>query len=616
MLTRHHLRSTTLIAAAGLALFVLSIAAPTAAAGRSLQVTRTLDYLHAKQGADGRFQDAAYTPWAIVAIAACGENPDGRAWKPSGRSPMDYLQGIDLEANMAGGTTANAPAYYAKMILAYVAAGRRAALSGAGSKRIDLVGRLLAHQRADGRVCPTTASDHIGAVNATIWSIIALEAAGTDAAAQARAVTWLKGQQLSDGGFANMAKDGPGTPMSDVDDTAAAVQALVGAGVPAGNAVVRDARAYLKAAQRSDGGFSSAQSGGHTYSESTAWVLQAILALGESPTAGTWTKNGRNVRDALFRLQSPNGSMQHRAGVTSTVMLSTTQCLVALVGRSFADFPRGSSSWTKPFAWAPKVMRLSPANGATLTTTTVLVKAAYRDGAGGTGIAASGVRLTVDGRDLTRQAKVTASSLSVKLTGATAGKHTIKVQVRDRAGNRGSTTHTFTVRSVSGSGGPASSGSTDSGSSPGSVASAASTAQGAQTGGGASGNAGATGAGGTGSGAGSGEADLSRVLDPVEGSAAADAPVAAFPSGAADTPPGTGAPDSGAAGGWPGSPQTAAVDHTGPDAPSDDRYALMLFGIGLVPVAVGFGIAGRYHRRWWQAIGRPQSPSDPPDGKT
>jgi hypothetical protein len=512
---------------------------------------------------------------------------------------MDYLQSIDLAAySAAAGSTSNAPAYYAKMILAYVAAGRRSGISSAGSKRIDLTSRLLSYQRADGRVCPTAASDYIGAVNATIWSIIALEAAGTNAGAQADALAWLKGQQLSDGGFANMAKDGPGTPVSDVDDTAAAVEALIGGGMSPGSGVVTEARAYLQAAQRSDGGFSSARTGGYTYSESTAWALQAILALGESPAGSAWTKGGATPQSALRGLQAPTGAMYHRKGVTSTAMLSTTQSLVALAGKSFSSFPRGGSSWVSPFAAAPAITRLKPENGARLAGTTVVVTAAYHDGAGGTGIAASSVRLTVDGRDVTKQARVTASSLSIRLTGATRGSHAIKVEVRDRAGNASIATSTVTTGAGSASGG--------------------------STGSGAAAQAGASGAAGGGS--------TAPAPESPDGGGEPEAGTAAAGSDSAEAEGGAGASS-----GLPAVPFPSAGETTGPSETASStveatrsavgstlppgstteaqarerRCAALLFALGGVPMAVGFWFAARRHRYWWRSIG-----ADPPAGGT
>ena len=43
-------------------------------------------------------------------------------WAPSGKSPVDYLESIDLDAYATQSATGNAPAYYSKMILASVAA--------------------------------------------------------------------------------------------------------------------------------------------------------------------------------------------------------------------------------------------------------------------------------------------------------------------------------------------------------------------------------------------------------------------------------------------------------------------------------------------------------------
>jgi hypothetical protein len=237
-----------------------------------------------------------------------------------------------------------------------------------------------------------------------------------------------------------------------------------------------------------------------------------------------------------------------------------------------------------------------------MSSTTVLVKAAYRDAAGGTGVAPSGVRLAVDGRDMTKQAKVSSSSLSVKLTGATAGKHTIRILVRDRAGNSRSATHAITVGTTSGSGSSSSSGTA-----------AASGEQQAQTAAPSSGDYGSAGGGATAT-ADAGD-DLSQVLDPVEGGAPADAPVAAFPSADGGTQLEPGSVSSPLACGSSASPQATAGDQTGSDGQADGgRYALMLVGIGLVPVAVGFGIAGRHHRRWWEAIGKPPGRGKPPAG--
>jgi len=583
------LRSTTrtalvvLFVAAGLAALAAFGRPAEAVAARPSQVTRALDYLHAHQGPDGRFQDPAFTPWAVIAIAAAGEDPGGGAWTVSGRSPMDFLQSLDLDAYATQNAVGNAPAYYAKMILAYAAAGRREYVAAAGSRRIDLVARLLTYQRADGRFSPSAASDAVGAVNTTTWAIIALRAAGAGLAARADAVAWLKGQQLSDGGFANMAKDGPGTPVSDVDDTAAAIQAFVAGGVAPGAGVVTGARAYLQSAQRSDGGFSADKSGGFTYAESTAWAVQAIIALGEDPGGAAWTTSGGSAVTALRRLQAPSGAFLHKSGTMATPLLTTPQSSIALAGRTFATFPRDGSAWVTPFAWSPRVTAMTPAQGAQLGSSAVAVRATFRDGAGGTGIAKTGVRLTVDGRDMTSLASVTSSSLSITLTGAAAGRHTIAVRVRDRSGNARTVTRAVTV---GGATAPAAAG----GSAGSSAAAGAQgdTAAGADT----------VAAPGAGTGA-SGQAVAS------EDSTASGptTPTVPFPSStaAAFQEP---SPGSTTAGVVPGVVPAGPATSPRPDA-APAKTTPLLMAVAVVPTAVGMWLTRRTWRRWRYAAGGP-----------
>jgi len=447
----------TVVTAAGLAAAAAGLVlAPAAAAARPAAVTRGLDYLHASQGGDGRFGDAGLTPWAALAVAAASEDPEGAAWRRGGSGPVGWLQRQDLDALASAGAVSNPPNFWAKVILAYVAAGRKDWLAAAGSRRVDLVERLLAYRREDGRFCPTANRD-IAAVNTTSWALLALAAAGARADVRDAAADWLRAQQLADGGFGMNAR-GAGA-VSDVDDTAAAVQALVAAGVDPEAAVLREARAYLQRAQQGDGGFSSGPSG-PTYAESTAWALQAIRALGEDPGASAWRRNGRSPLDALRGLQAPSGAFYHRRGVLSQPLLTTTEAVVALSGATFARWPRGGGAWVRPFAWRPRVTALSPAPDATVASGSVLVGARLGDGSGGTGVAAASVRLLVDGRDVTRLAKVTASAVALRLTGVTPGTHRFSVSLRDRAGNAATRAWQATVAAAAPAGTPPAAGAT------------------------------------------------------------------------------------------------------------------------------------------------------------
>lgn len=594
-------RRTSRLLSFGLALLAsvvaLAAAPPGALAARPASVTRGLDYLHAAQGGSGQFVDVGYTPWAVIAIAACGENPAGPAWRRNGKTPMDYLQSTDLASYATRGSAGNAANYYAKMILAYVAAGRRSQITAAGARKVNLVSKLLAFQRSDGRFSPTPSAPSIAAVNTTTWAVIALTAAQTGQSSANSAVAWLCTQQLSDGGFSNNAKDaGVGMP-SDVDGTSAVIQALVAGGVKPSASVLKNARAYLSRAQRADGGFSSSLNGPYTYSESTAWAIQAILALGEKPTSSAWTKGGRTPRSALTALQAGNGAFQHKKGTLALPVLSTTQTLCALSGKSFAWFPRRRGSWITSFAATPRISGFSPAAGATVQSSSVTIRASYRDPAGGTGIATSGVKIVVDGRDKTGKAKVGASSLTLLLAHPTTGRHTVTLTVRDRAGNVRRAAHSFTLAAPGSGGG---------------------------TGGGRGGSDGGSG-GGTSpnlanGGSGSAGAQSSTTASGAGGSAAeADGAAAVAQPGAGETvTPGV-AQSSQAAGVAPQSQQSqaqsAVATGTPAQAPSTSgpqRGTLVFVALAIALLSAGFG-AACYDNRQVVSAGEVLRQAVPPD---
>ena len=112
----------------------------------------------------------------------------------------------------------------------------------------SLVARLAHERSSDGSF------GHL--VNITAFAIFALRVAGSSAdnAIVSDAGRWIAAQQDSDGGF-GFAGHGGG---EDVDDTAAALQAVIDASGQRGGAVVARAVAYLRRAQNPDGGFPQA----------------------------------------------------------------------------------------------------------------------------------------------------------------------------------------------------------------------------------------------------------------------------------------------------------------------------------------------------------------------
>lgn len=122
---------------------------------------------------------------------------------------------------------------------------------------------------------------------------------------------------------------------TDTNSTAIALQALLAAGVPVSATEIVSGLAYLKDAQNDDGGFPyMPQSTSDTSSDanSTAWVVQALLAAGEDVTAAKWSPNGAGPIDFLLDRQRPDGSFEFQDG---SPFSATEQAVTALLGSSY-----------------------------------------------------------------------------------------------------------------------------------------------------------------------------------------------------------------------------------------------------------------------------------------
>ncbi len=431
-----------------LAVTVMLLVPAAASAARLAHVTRGLDYLHARQSASGGFEDPFYTPWCILAIRAAQESVTADAWTIDGKDPFTYMNGLNHPAVAASGDVSNIPSYYSKTILAYVAAGKRDRIYAAGSPPVDLLAKLYEYRQPDGHFSLAVSNPDAAAVNTTIWAILAMHAAGVTGDRLDTAVAWLRDQALDSGGFPSEA----GRP-ADVDDTAAAIQALLAGGVSTDATVIQSALAFLRGAQRSDGGFPNYLTDGYTYAESTAWAIQAISAVGQDPAS--WTVGDNNPVKALKALQPVPGPgyFEHRSGKVATPLLTTPQAIIALSGATVGDgvntsfdvFPRKLPTLVTPMVFKPQVSDIKPAADAKLTSSTVTFSASYVDGAGGTGIAAGGVRIFVDGVERTKAASVSSSSIVLKLTGVPNGTHRWELRVADRSGNVTQRIRSFTV---------------------------------------------------------------------------------------------------------------------------------------------------------------------------
>jgi energy-coupling factor transport system substrate-specific component len=310
---------------AALVVGATALAVAPAPAGAAAAADRSAAYLLGAQNPDGGWGAArgqgsspVYSAWAAMGLASAGRACPGRAG--------DYLA-----------TTAKPlrdPGDLERAILALRACGRPA--RDAGGR--DLAAALRAQRRGDG--------SWAGLVNQSAFAVFALRSAGASArdAAVAGAGTFIAHQQNADGGF-SFARRGAA---SGIDDTAAALQALVASG-RARTAAVRRAVSFLRARQRADGGF-PLSSGGASNAQSTAWAVQAFVAAGTDPARVT-RKGSRSALAYLRSLVAADGSVRYSRTSGQTPVWVTAQALTALSERPFpaaAHAARSAASRQNP----------------------------------------------------------------------------------------------------------------------------------------------------------------------------------------------------------------------------------------------------------------------------
>jgi energy-coupling factor transport system substrate-specific component len=298
-----------------------------------LDVSREIAYLQSAQNADGGFGAAPgqasgelYSGWAAMGLAAAGRNP--LSVRRDGHSVLDALRGEASSLEGAGDLE--------RTILALRACGASVhSLPGVGAGG-DPVKALLAFRDRNGSFGDLS--------NLTAFAVFALRAAGYSAADPLvrSAGRWLAEQQDSDGGF-GFATRGAG---SDVDDTAAVVQALFDSGAPRTGSALGRATAFLIHAQNPDGGYPQ-QPGGQSNAQSTAWAVQGLIAAGRNPAAVT-REGSRSPLGYLESLVAPDGSVRYSRTGSQTPVWVTAQALTALAGKTFPIAPPSARAALTP----------------------------------------------------------------------------------------------------------------------------------------------------------------------------------------------------------------------------------------------------------------------------
>ncbi len=301
-----------------------------ASAAAHVAISREVAFLAGAQNADGGFGGAPgqssselYTAWAALGLAAAGRDPS--SVRRGGHSVLDALRSEASSLHGAGDLE--------RTILALHACGASTRSLPGG----DPVARLLGYRARDGSF------GHLS--NLTAFAILALRAAGYPAGNPTvrAAARWLARQQEADGGFGFGARGGG----SDVDDTAAVVQALVQAGVPR-HPILTRASSFLVRVQNLDGGYPQEQ-GGLSNAQSSAWAVQGLVASGRDPAA-IMRAGSRSPLGYLESLIASDGSVRYSRTGSQTPVWVTAQALTALAGRPFpiGDPARAASHRTPP----------------------------------------------------------------------------------------------------------------------------------------------------------------------------------------------------------------------------------------------------------------------------
>jgi len=272
-------------------------------------------FLLNEQSSDGSIGGFAISAWAAMALAAADVAPRNCEGS-SGDSIIDYIEN-DADTSDFEATD------WARMILAIVAAGEDPGDFG-GENYIDALEDLYEDDSATG-YCQI-GDPHV--LNDDFWGVLALVAA--DQSVNSETIDFIYANQNDDGGWSWAVGED-----SDVDDTAAAIMALIAVGEDEDSAEIEDAIDFLASVQNEDGGFPQ-YGGEESNCASDAWAIMAIVAVGDDPNGSDWMLDGNTPVDHLLSLQdSDDGHFQFEDGDDRGEIWNTAYAIPALLGTPY-----------------------------------------------------------------------------------------------------------------------------------------------------------------------------------------------------------------------------------------------------------------------------------------
>jgi hypothetical protein len=157
-----------------------------------------------------------------------------------------------------------------------------------------------------------------------VWAMIGL--AASNAAVPAEAADWLASAQLEDGSW----DDGYG---SYLDTTPLGILALAASEQRSGDSPdIAAAMDFIAANQQPNGGWQT-EWDTTTNADTTGMILQAIYAVGQSPTDEAWQKEEGNPESALAAIQKEDGAF----GGEFANAYSTADALIGLAGQPITN---------------------------------------------------------------------------------------------------------------------------------------------------------------------------------------------------------------------------------------------------------------------------------------
>jgi hypothetical protein len=222
----------------------------------------------------------------------------------------------------------------------------------------DLVTRLLATEQTTGPDAglfgneSQLAAEFVGTYQQGLV-FTALKAVGQTA--NAAAINWLTNQQCPSGGWAlpnqaiGVCAENPSSfEGADNQTTSLAVQGLAAQGALTPT-IAANALSFFTSGQASDGGWdlypSYTTPPQQTDSQSTGLVIQALLAMGQSPTSPTFTTSGSSPVSALLSFVVTSGGDTGALGYqdnSSGNLLASNQVVPILAGLTYGFGPTNS----------------------------------------------------------------------------------------------------------------------------------------------------------------------------------------------------------------------------------------------------------------------------------